>query len=168
MEHHRKQAKALVRAHRAGEREAVARAEAVLGERARERFQLSDAQHVVAREQGYRSWPDLVHATEPDVVTLDGGVEYRDGEPVRVRVRRRGYRYTVDDDGAAVEKAGRPPGWLDVARRVAEDEYWLNVNRRGVVFVPAVGQGPARAAWLIRRIAECSAAVYQELLELEG
>jgi hypothetical protein len=48
LEHERKEAKRLVRAFRAGEPEAVHRAEAVLGARARERFGLSDAQHVVA------------------------------------------------------------------------------------------------------------------------
>jgi hypothetical protein len=82
-----------------------------------------------------------------------------------VRIRRRGHRYVIDDDGAAVAKAGRPPGWLEVARRVA-DAYALNVNRRGVVFVSAVEGGVDRD-WLVRRVAECSAAVYQELLELD-
>lgn len=30
----------------------------------RDRFQLSDAQHVVAVERGYRSWPELKRALE--------------------------------------------------------------------------------------------------------
>ena len=50
MEHHRKQAKRLVRAFRDDDSEAVRRAESVLGARAQARFLLSDAQHVVARE----------------------------------------------------------------------------------------------------------------------
>jgi hypothetical protein len=158
MEYHRKQAKALVRAHRSGEREAVARAERVLGERARERFLLSDAEHVVAREQGHRTWRDLARARELATIRVDLGAG---GEPVAVRVRKRGHRYTIDDDGAAVAKAGRPPGWLDLA----EQAYALNVNRHGVVFVPAVEGGVDRD-WLVRRVAECSAAVYQELVEL--
>jgi hypothetical protein len=164
MEHHRKQAKALVRAFRAGEREAVERAEAVLGERARERFQLSDAQHVVAREQGNRSWPELVRAEEREETVVEAGVAYGDGEPVRVRVRRRGDRFTIADEGRAVEKAGKPAGWLDLARRIAEDQYWLNVNRQGVVFVPAVRVAPP---WLVGRVAECSAALYDRLLDLD-
>jgi hypothetical protein len=191
LEHYRKQAKALVRAFRAGEREAVARAEAVLGDRAAERFLLSDAQHVIARELGHRSWPDLVvHAGADDDrlsairaaldaarsgwgelgdAVLDGRVEYRPGEAVGVRVRKRGRNYTIDDDGAAVAKAGRPRGWLDVARRVAENEYWLNVNRRGVIFVPAFEhRGMGWLAWVVLRVADASLAVYQELLELEG
>ncbi|MDX6485229.1 MAG: hypothetical protein QOF43_382 [Gaiellaceae bacterium] len=64
LERYKKDAKALVRAHRAGDAEAVTRAEAVLGERARQRFQLSDAQHVVAVEHGYRTWPELKGAAE--------------------------------------------------------------------------------------------------------
>jgi hypothetical protein len=62
LERYRKDAKALLRAHRAGEPEALTRARTVLG--GRERFQLSDAQHVVAVEHGYRTWPELKHAAE--------------------------------------------------------------------------------------------------------
>ena len=166
MEYHRKQAKALVRAFRAGEANAVARAEAVLGERARERFGLSDAQHVVAREQGHRTWTALKRSEAPEQQVVETGLSYTEDEPIRVRVRRRGYRYMIDDGGAAAELAGRPPGWLKVAERVV-DEFWLNVNRRGVVFVPAV-EGGADRAWLVRRVAETSAALYAELLELRG
>lgn len=60
----RKDAKALVKGFRAGDGEAQERARAVLGERATERFLLSDAQHVVAREHGFRTWPELKHALE--------------------------------------------------------------------------------------------------------
>jgi Ankyrin repeats (many copies) len=69
LEHHRKDAKQLLRGFRAGEPEARRRAFEALGERAQERFQLGDAQHVVALEHGYRSWPQLKHApqhAEPD------------------------------------------------------------------------------------------------------
>jgi ankyrin repeat protein len=97
---------------------------------------------------------------------LEGGVDYVAGEPVRVRVRRRGRNLTIDDEGAAVARAGRPDGWLDVARRVAEDGFWLNVNRRGVVFVPAF-EGRIGVPWLVLRVADAAAAVYQELLELD-
>ena len=165
MEHYRKQAKALVRDFRAGDREAFERAEGVLGERARERFRLSDAQHVVAREAGHRSWPELARATDVDERTLAPGPSYGEGEPVIVRVRRRGHRYTIDDAGGAVARAGRSPGWLAVAEHVVA-EFSLNVNRRGVVFVPAVEGGVDRA-WLAGRVADCSAALYEALLELD-
>ncbi len=64
LEHYRKDAKQLLRAVRADEPEALTRAYEALGERAQERFQLGDAQHVVAIEHGYRSWPQLKHALE--------------------------------------------------------------------------------------------------------
>lgn len=63
LEHYPK-AKQLLRGFRAGEPEARQRACEALGERAHERFQLGDAQHVVAIEHGYRSWPQLKHALE--------------------------------------------------------------------------------------------------------
>jgi hypothetical protein len=165
MEYHRKQAKALVRGFHAGERRAVERAEAVLAERARQRFQLSDAQHVVAREAGYGTWRELVRATAVEEKTLEPGPAYRDSDPVIVRMRRRGHRYMLDDAGGALARAGRPPGWREVAERVVED-FALNVNRRGVVFVPAVEGGLDRT-WLAGRVAACSAALYEMLLELE-
>ena len=64
LERYRKEAKALLKAFRAGAAEASARAEAVLGARARERFRLADAQHVIAVERGHRTWPELKHAAE--------------------------------------------------------------------------------------------------------
>jgi ankyrin repeat protein len=53
----RKQAKELVRAARAGDKDALAR----LGDLPPK---LASAQLVLAREQGFRSWPELVHALE--------------------------------------------------------------------------------------------------------
>src|SRR4051794_22059177 len=58
---YRDEAKALLRAHRAGDTE---RARAVLGDR--ERFVLADALHVIAREHGYRSWPAFKRACEEE------------------------------------------------------------------------------------------------------
>jgi hypothetical protein len=165
MEYHRKQAKALLRAYRAGAPEAVARAGAVLGERARERFRLSDAQHVVAREAGYRTWAELLRAQVRQEKLVETDLSYGEGGPVVVRVRRRGHWITIDDDGVAVERAGRPAGWFPVAKRVV-DEDWLNVNRRGVVFVSG-NAGRPDVDSLVQRVADRSAAVYQELLELD-
>ncbi|MBA2637209.1 MAG: hypothetical protein H0U79_03125 [Solirubrobacterales bacterium] len=178
MEYYRKQAKALVRNFRAGRREAIERAEAVLGERARERFLLGDAQYVIAREHGQRTWRELACAHEQapsdrlgrirgalDAARASWGevgeVMLADG----VRVRKRGHRYRVDDRGEAVARAGSPPGWLAVAERVVELEG-MNVSRRGVVFVPAV-EGGLDLASLALRIADTSDAVYVALLELD-
>lgn len=96
-------------------------------------------------------------------VVLDVGLAYVGDDPVRIRVRKRGRRYDLSDDGAAVGRAGRPAGWFaEVDRLVAEEGF--NVNRRGVVFVPAV-EGRDIAA-LVLRLAETSRSVYVALLGL--
>jgi hypothetical protein len=166
MEYQRKQAKDLVRAFRAGEPAALQRAAAVLGARAQDRFLLSDAQHVVASEQGFRTWSELkrakVRSAEGnDAVATD--LVYTAEEPVEVVVRKRGWRFDVSDGGRAVELAGRPSGWLATAEQVVA-AYALNVNRRGVVFVQT---NEARLERLVARVAECSVALYQELLDRE-
>jgi hypothetical protein len=90
---------------------------------------------------------------------------YAPGDPVAVRVRKRGHRYAIDDEAGAVERAGRVAGWLPVAER-AVAELALNVNRRGVVFVQA-GEGRDIDA-LSERVADASLAVYAALLELDA
>jgi hypothetical protein len=168
MEYHRKQAKALVRALRAGEQAAIRRAEGVLGARARKRFLLSDAQHVIAREQGYRTWRELKRAHEATLAGAEDrgvptGLTYGPGEPADVVVRQRGWRFDISDGGRAVELAGRTRGWLEVAERVVEARA-LNINRRGVVFVQC---NESRLDSLVARVAECSVALYEELLDRE-
>lgn len=77
LEHYRKDAKRLVRAYARGDDEAVARVEDVLAERARTRFLLSDAQYVIAREHGHRSWGDFkrrVETSEPEPPVAKIGV----------------------------------------------------------------------------------------------
>lgn len=166
LEDHRKEAKRLVRAYRSGDPQAVARAEVVLGGRAGDRFGLSNAQHVVAREQGHRSWPELKHSAEATSErVVETGRRYRKGEPVRVLVRKRHHRYLVSDDGQAVRLAGRPQGRLELAERVVREDY-LNVNRRGVVFVGTVY--PRMIDGLVVRVGDRSLAVYEALLELDG
>jgi hypothetical protein len=56
LEYYRKQAKHLLRSHEAGDAAARDRAAEVLGDRAAERFGLSDAQFVLAQEHGFRTW----------------------------------------------------------------------------------------------------------------
>jgi hypothetical protein len=95
------------------------------------------------------------------------GLEYLPGEPVRVRVVRRGRRIELSDEGRGLELAGRPPGWRAALERLVEREYALNLSRQGEVFVPVVGAGPGLEP-LLRRVAEASLAVYQELLDYEN
>jgi len=86
---------------------------------------------------------------------------------VLVQASKREGRYRFSDEGGAIERAGRPGGWEETARRL-ETEYVVNVSRNGVVWLPAVER--RHRTWLTtiaERIAEASAAFYGELLELD-
>jgi hypothetical protein len=100
----------------------------------------------------------------PEGTVVDAGVVYRHGAPVIIRVRRRGRRYDISDDGGALRLAGRPPGWLERAERVVAAEGF-NINRHGVVSVPAVAGRDI--ALLTVRLADASRGVYLALLDLE-
>jgi len=95
---------------------------------------------------------------------VDTGLEYVPGEHVVVRVVQRDRRTRVTDDGAAVERAGRPAGWRDAARAI-EDDLVVNVGRSGQVSLPCVPKGPDTDE-VVRRIGEASLGLYQDLLEL--
>jgi hypothetical protein len=97
--------------------------------------------------------------------TLTTAHEYFPGDPVTLRVTHRRFDY-VSDDGGAVERAGRPAGWLAVAERLA-DELVVNVSRAGAVSLPVVPRGPGFDA-VVERVADASLALYEELLELEA
>ena len=164
LEHYRKDAKKLARSFRAGEGDAVGRAERVLGTRAHKRFKLSDAQHIVAVENGYRTWSDL-KAAQPTVRIVDTGLEYRPGEPVLLRTVER--RHTlVTDDGVALEKAGRLPGWRAIGDRL-ERELCVEHQPQRRLFLPVVPCGPGHDA-VVRRVAEAALTLYQDVLDLEG
>ncbi len=173
LDHYRNEAKALVRAFRAGERPARKRAAAVLGARAEGRFLLSDAQFVLAREHDRSSWAELRHSIETSPLAglaeldrgelvVDSGLAYGDGEPVEILIRKRLHRYLLTDRGRAVAKSGKLPGWREAAERAVEP---MNVDRKGTVFVPAV-QGRALHDLLVR-LADASRAVHEALLVLD-
>ena len=93
------------------------------------------------------------------------GVDYIPGAPVRVRVRRRGIRYDLDDLGGAVTGAGRAPGWRDVAEDVVEEASLNLAPRTGAVFVPVVeGRDIAE---LVVRVADTSLGVHRAVLDLD-
>ena len=96
---------------------------------------------------------------------IASGLVYATSRPVLIRIRRRGRRYDLSDDGTAVSLAGKPPGWLDSVQRAVAVEAF-NVNRRGVIFVPVV-EGRDIAA-LVSRLALTSRTAYLTLLELEA
>lgn len=166
----RRQAKELLRAASSGDARALERFRSDRAPR------LADAQAAVARELGYRSWPELVAGVPNDprlgkrgpIADLvdeirDMGRDYLPGSPVRVRVRVRGTNAYVDDLGGAVAAAGTPPGWLEAARRAAAELDW-NVRRNGVVFMQAP-RGRA-VEWIISRTAQVSVAVCDAILGL--
>jgi hypothetical protein len=98
--------------------------------------------------------------------TVEPGLLYTDGEPVRIRVRRRGHRYDIDDNGEAWRRAGVSGSEaLAAAERVVATEGF-NVNRSGVVFVPAVEGRDIDG--LATRLAGCSRAVHAALFELDS
>jgi hypothetical protein len=100
---------------------------------------------------------------EGEDVAVEMDLRYGPDQPVDVVVRKRGWRFDVSDGGRAVELAKRPNDWQKIAVRVVDD-YAINVNRRGVVFVQS---NEERLESLITRVAECSVALYQELLDRE-
>jgi hypothetical protein len=89
---------------------------------------------------------------------VDTGLEYMPGDPVLVRVVRRGTRVRVTDDARAAVKAGCAKVPDEIARAV-EDALVVNVSRRGEIFLPGER--------FVHRIGEASLALYEELLELE-
>src|SRR5687768_12502542 len=68
LEYERKEAKAFLKQIRAGAADAVRRVETVhpvaLRDRKPRELKLADAQHVIAREYGFTSWPRLVEYFE--------------------------------------------------------------------------------------------------------
>jgi len=97
---------------------------------------------------------------------VDSGLVYRPGKPVLIRVTRREPRVSVSDNGAAVEKAGRPPGWRAACEGIARD-LDVNVSRQGAVSLPVVAVGPGLDA-IVGRIGEASVQLYQALLDLQA
>jgi hypothetical protein len=174
LERLRKEAKRLVRSHRAGDAEARVRAAAVLGDRAERRFALTDAQYVLARERGHASWAELRRAFESPLaalmqqevgeVVVPSRLAFGDGEPVEIHVRKRLHRYDLSDRGRAVAKAGRPTGWYEVAGIAVEP---MNVGRNGHVFVQAHPLSVEALESILRRLADASRAVHEALLVLD-
>jgi hypothetical protein len=94
-------------------------------------------------------------------------LEWIPGEPVEIRVRKRGAWTELDDDGEAIRRAGRPPGWYEVADQVAAAEG-MNVQRAtGRVFVAYGRRSGHDDAEIRRRLAETALGVYQAVLDLE-
>jgi hypothetical protein len=96
--------------------------------------------------------------------TVTTGLAYTPGDPVRVTVTHRAQRTSVSDEGAAVQRAGTPAGWLAIARKLERDRD-VNITRQGVIWLPVVAAGRGEQA-VVERISEASLALHQDLLEL--
>jgi hypothetical protein len=123
LEYYRKQAKHLQRSYETGDAAARARAAEVLGDRAAERFLLSDAQFVLAQEHGFRTWAEFrAHIQSQDTAgdrpaarlwTSAGSyaswadallTELRRGDPGALqRLRARVPRYAAATDASTAE-----------------------------------------------------------------
>jgi len=136
LEQLRKQAKDLLRAHRAGDRRAVAR---VAAHEPGEPLKLTGAQHVVAREHGFPSWarlkayverlaahgPDLEHAYHEDLDYYEGRAyglhaSARDGTESAVAAFER-WNAPLSEAGArtVVARAHGFASWAALRRHVA-------------------------------------------------
>ena len=137
LEQLRKQAKDLLRAHRAGDPQAVAR---VAAHEPGEPLKLTGAQHVVAREHGFPSWarlkayverlaahgPDLEHAYHEDLDYYEGRAyglhaSARDGTASAVAAFER-WDAPVTEAGARAVVARRHgfASWAALRRHVAQ------------------------------------------------
>ena len=113
-----------------------------------------------ALEAARASW------AEEGETSLAVGLDYAPGQAVEVIARKRGPRWDFGDGGRAVRLAGKPAGWLAVTEQVVAQQG-MNVNRAGVVFVPAVERAGRDLAAIALRLGDVSHAVHAELLELE-
>ena len=79
LEYYRKQAKHLQHSYEAGDAAAWARVAEALGDRAAERFLLSDAQFVLAQEHGFRTWAEFCAHIQSGSTTEDRPVSRLQG-----------------------------------------------------------------------------------------
>jgi ankyrin repeat protein len=175
LEYDRKQAKALLKAYRAGDEEAVRRVRASHPRLHNvpessippEEFKLSDAQLVIAREYGFSSWPQLKHHIETARAGLDEpfrqfAAAVQRGDTARVRALLEatpGLAKRINDpvigfDSPAIAiAAGRSHELVDVLL-----EYGADINAKSAWWAGAFGvlhgAQPDMARYLIERGAQ--------------
>lgn len=93
---------------------------------------------------------------------FDVGVRNSQGRPILIRIRRRGDRYRLDDQGASLHAARTPEIWFRLARSVAA-ETLTNTNRAGRLFFAGITRDQvwARAC----QLADASRTLEERLLE---
>ncbi|HEX6048471.1 MAG TPA: Clp protease N-terminal domain-containing protein [Gemmatimonadaceae bacterium] len=142
LEFERKKAKAFLKQAHASDPEALRRVQAAhpvsLRDRQPHQLQLADAQHVIARESGFASWPRLVeyfeemerHRSAPRYNSSDGDVEHFEAQ-ARYVIRRhqRGDPIVVRELAHYVPRFyGRPASEIQ-ATPITEDEARLVIAR---------------------------------------
>lgn len=143
LELERKQAKALLRQIRAGDPDALDRVRAVhpvsLRDRQPNELQLADAQHVLAREHGFASWPRLVeyfeelerHHSAPRYNISEYALDHLEAMAQQVvRGHQRGDPIVVRELAHFVPRFFRRPATDILATTLSEDEARLVVARR--------------------------------------
>ena len=108
LEYYRKQAKHLQHAYETGDAAAQARVADVLGDRAADRFLLSDAQFVLAQEHGFRTWAEFRAHIESRSATED--------RPVSRLMGLGPSHYASLADALLTELDGNAPGALQRLR----------------------------------------------------
>jgi len=108
LEYYRKQAKYLQHAYETGDAAAQARVADVLGDRAADRFLLSDAQFVLAQEHGFRTWAEFRAHIESRSATED--------RPVSRLMGLGPSHYASLADALLTELDGNAPGALQRLR----------------------------------------------------
>src|SRR5687767_1882144 len=138
LEFERKKAKAFLKQVHAADRGALRRVQAAhpvsLRDRQPHQLQLADAQHVIARESGFASWPRLVeyfeemerHRSAPRYNSSDGDVEHFEAQAQYViRRHRRGDPIVVRELAHYAPRFyGRPASEI-LATPITEDEARL-------------------------------------------
>ena len=105
---------------------------------------------------------DRLRNDEEGEAYVQTALSYASGQPVVIRVRRRGDGYDIDDDGTAVRIAGQPRGWRESAEGLAL-AHGMNISNGGVVSVPAVEGRDLDA--LVLSVADTSLSLYLALVE---
>jgi hypothetical protein len=98
---------------------------------------------------------------------IETGLTYDGLRPVMLCVSKRGGRYKITDDGAAVAVAGASGLAVRYPERIALGAYSVNVSRQGVVWLPAVAPSDDWLAKVCDLVSDGSVALYERLLELE-
>jgi hypothetical protein len=124
LEYERKEAKALLKQIRAGDEHALERVRSVhpvsLRDRRPDQLKLADAQHVLAREYGFASWPRLVDYFE------------------EMERHRSAPRFNSSDDGFGHFEQ-RAQG---VIRGISAATEWLHVSSRTSCLASTRGRSP--------------------------